>query len=367
MFDPTLRAGKPQRDTKHWEEHMRLVTKAALTAAASTVMLSATGAFAQDYPWQPDRPINIIVPWGAGGSTDQITRVTAPILSEQLGTEIVVVNQPGASGATGTQEVLNSPADGYTWTANAIANNATYSVTGLVPDTDIDDWHIYLSVANVPVVSVPADSEFEDFGQLLDAFKERGEEITVGTAGVTSSGGTAIAALGQEADFDYRMVTYDGGGPAAIATAGGEAMVTTQLAVEQAELIRGDRLRALAVLSDEPLSLEGADPIPPITEWLPEFPIAPDYFGIFIPRDVPEEVVTTMDMIWEEHIANSEEIQEYAETNGAVFAPSHGEEARERAMPIVIEEACAAEPRGLEVNDPSTIGIDCESRTEMEQ
>src|SRR5690606_32518405 len=104
----------------------------------------------------------------------------------------------------------------YTWTANAIANNATYSVTGLVPDTHIDDWHIYLSVANVPVVAVPADSEFADFGELLAAFQsENGSAITVATAGVTSSGGMAIAGLGHEGDFDYRMVTYDGGGPAA--------------------------------------------------------------------------------------------------------------------------------------------------------
>lgn len=344
---------------------MRLLTKAALAVAASGLALSATGVLAQEYSWQPDRPINIIVPWGAGGSTDQVTRVTAPILAEHLGTEVVVVNQPGASGAVGTQEVLNAPKDGYTWTANAIANNATYSVTGLVPDTSIDDWHIYLSVANVPVVAVPSNSEFEDFGQLLDAFQERGSEITVATAGVTSSGGTAIAALADEGEFEYRMITYDGGGPAAIATAGGEAMLTTQLAVEQAELLRGGRLRGLAVLSDQPLTLEGTDPIPPITEWLPDFPLAPDYFGVFIPRGVPDEVVETVDQIWEEHVMNSDALREYAETNGAVFAPSYGEEARANAMPIVIEEACAAEGRGLMVNDPSTIGIDCEAHAEM--
>lgn len=60
--------------------------------AAFTLLSSA--AFAQDYSWQPDRPINIIVPWSAGGSTDQVTRVVAPILSEALGVEVVVVNQP---------------------------------------------------------------------------------------------------------------------------------------------------------------------------------------------------------------------------------------------------------------------------------
>jgi len=333
-----------------------------LACSASVLALGTSVALAQD--WQPDRPINLIVPWGAGGSTDQVTRVTAPILAEALGVEVVVVNQPGASGAIGTQEVLNAPRDGYTWTANAIANNATYSVSGLLEDTDIDDWHIYLSVANVPVVSVPADSEFTDFGQLLEALKARGQEITIATAGITSSGGTAIAALSDEADFEYNMITYDGGGPAAIATASGEAMVTTQLAVEQTELIRGGRLRALAVLSDQPLVLDGVDPIPPITQWLPEMELAPDYFGIFVPRGVPDEVIATLDRIWGEQVMNAESIKTYAETFGAVFAPSYGEEARALAMPVVILEACSSVERGEAVNDPSTIGIDCATRTE---
>lgn len=336
----------------------------ALVSATALATLGMTVGFAQE--WKPDRPINLIVPWGAGGSTDQVTRVTAPILAEALGVDIVVVNQPGASGAIGTQEVLNAPRDGYTWTANAIANNATYSVSGLIPDTDIDDWHIYLSVANVPVVSVPADSEFDDFGELLEAFKTRGNEITVATAGITSSGGTAIAALSGAADsFPYNMITYDGGGPAAIATASGEAMVTTQLAVEQTELIRGGRLKALAVLSDKPLALDGVDPIPPITNWIPDMALAPDYFGIFVPAGVPDEVVATLDKIWAEKVMNADAIKTYAETFGAVFAPSYGAEARALAMPVVILEACDAAERGEAVNDPSTIGIDCETRTEV--
>lgn len=334
-----------------------------LVGSMAVLLAGTAGSISQE--WQPDRPINLIVPWGAGGSTDQVTRVTAPILAEALGVDVVVVNQPGASGAIGTQEVLNAAKDGYTWTANAIANNATYSVTGLLEGTDIDDWHIYLSVANVPVVSVPADSEFQDFGQLLEALKARGNEITVATAGITSSGGTAIAALSDAGTFDYNMITYDGGGPAAIATASGEAMVTTQLAVEQTELIRGKRLRALAVLSAEPLVLEGVDPIPPITQWLPEMELAPDYFGIFIPRGVPDDVVAAVDKVWAEKVMNAEALKTYAETFGAVFAPSYGAEAREKAMPVVILEACSSVERGEAVQDPSIIGIDCETRTEV--
>jgi tripartite-type tricarboxylate transporter receptor subunit TctC len=335
---------------------------ARLAAGVLAGLALVTSATAQD--WKPSGPINIIVPWGAGGSTDQVTRVTAPIIAEALGVDVVVVNQPGASGSIGTQAVLDAPRDGLTWTANAVANNATYAVTGLLEDTNIDDWHIYLSVANAPLISVPADSEFQDFGQLLEALRTRGSDITVGTAGITSSGGMAISTLAFAGGFDYRMITYDGGGPAAIAAASGEVMMTTQLAVEQTELVRGGRLRALAVMSPTPLVVEGVPPIPSITDWL-DMDLAPDYFGILIPRGVPDEVISTIDAIWRDQVTTSEALRIYAETFGAVFDPSYGDAARARAMPVVIEEACGAETRGEAVNPASSIGIDCETRTEI--
>ncbi len=334
-----------------------------IVIGAGAALIAALPAAAQDYPWQPDRPINIIVPWSAGGSTDQVTRVVAPILEEELGQSVVVVNQPGASGSIGTQAALAAPRDGYTWTANAIANNATYAVTGLVPDTSIDDYRVYLHVANVPVVGVNADAPFQDFGELLQAFKDQGEAVTVATAGVNSSGGMAIAGLAEVGGFDYRMVTYDGGNPAVIATAGGEAMVTTQLASEQAEMIKGGRIRPLAALSAEPLEIEGVEPIPPITNWLPDMPVAADYFGVFIPTGAPDEVYATVDQIWQKRIMASPEFKQYARERGAIFAPAYGDEANAKAMPVVIAEACARVERNEAVVDPSEIGIDCETMT----
>ena len=336
---------------------MNYLVRLAAIAAASTLAIPAA---AQEYSWKPDRPINIIVPWSAGGSTDQVTRVVAPILEEALGTEVVVVNQPGASGSTGTKAALDAPRDGYTWTANAIANNATYAVTGLIEDTSIDDYEIYLHVANVPVVSVNADSEYQDFPQLLEAMKSG--DVTVGTAGVNSSGGMALAAIKEAVEGDLsgaRMITYDGGNPAVIAAASGEVVATTQLAVEQTEMIRAGRLRALTVLSDKPLEVEGLDPVPPITEFVPDFPVAADYFGVFIPKGAPAEVYETVNQVWADHVMNSEALKTYANDRGAVFAPSYGQEAYDQAMPVVIAEACARVTRGEAVMDPSEIGIDC--------
>jgi len=329
----------------------------------AAAMAAAVFALPASAEWKPERPINIIVPWSAGGSTDQVTRVVAPILEKALGTPVVVVNQPGASGSIGTKAALDAPRDGYTWTANAIANNATYAVTGLVENTSIDDYHIYLHVANVPVVSVHADTPYQDFGALLEAMKEP-EAVKVGTAGVNSSGGMALAAIKEAADGELgaRMVSYDGGNPAVLAAASGEVDATTQLAVEQTEMIKAGRIRALAVLSDKELVIAGLDPIPPITKWLPDMSIAPDYFGVFIPVGAPQEVYDTVDRVWQEHVMNSQALKDYAVERGADFNPSYGEEARKRAMPVVIAEACARVTRGEAVLDPSEIGIDCPTK-----
>ncbi|MCB1356772.1 MAG: tripartite tricarboxylate transporter substrate binding protein [Maritimibacter sp.] len=330
-----------------------------LSGAVIGAALTSFGAAAVAQDWQPDRPINIIVPWSAGGSTDQVTRVVAPLLEEALGTPVVVVNQPGASGSIGTAEALAAPRDGYTWTANAIANNATYAVTGMIENTSIEDYHIYLHVANVPVVSVNADAPYADFPALLDAMKT--ERVTIGTAGVNSSGGMALAAIKEASggDLTAEMVSYDGGNPAVIAAASGEVMATTQLAVEQTEMIKAGRLRALAVLSDAPLEVEGIDPVPPITDFMPDFPVAADYFGVFIPVGAPQEVYDTVDKVWADVVMNSPELKAYATERGAVFAPSYGDDALAAAMPVVIAEACARVTRGEAVMDPSEIGITC--------
>ncbi|WP_108662460.1 Bug family tripartite tricarboxylate transporter substrate binding protein [Acuticoccus kandeliae] len=329
----------------------------ALTALAGAILF-APAAFADD-TWKPDRPINIIVPWSAGGSTDQVTRVVAPLIEEALGTPIVVVNQPGASGSIGTRAALDAPRDGYTWTANAIANNATYAVTGLVENTDIDDYRVYLHIANVPVVSVNADSKFKTFEDLVSAMKS-GENVTVATAGVNSSGGMALAAIKEALGdgADARMIAYDGGNPAVLAAASGEAMVTTQLASEQAELIRAGKLRPLVALAAAPLEIEGIDPIPAITATV-DMHVAPDYFGVFIPTGAPQEVYDTMDRVWQEAVMNAPELKDYAKNRGATFDPAFGDAAREKAMPVVISEACSRVTRGEAVIDPSEIGITC--------
>src|SRR5213596_2506721 len=291
-----------------------------LLGAALATFAIATPALAQ---WKPSRPINLIVPWAAGGSTDQVTRVTAAELEKALGQTIVIVNQPGASGAIGTKSALDAAKDGYTWTAGAAQDLGAYQTLGSL-NTNIKDWHLFLNVANIQVIGVNPQTPYKTAKDLLDAMKAKPGQISVATAGVTSAGHNAMELISKATGVKYRHVTYDGGNPAVVATVAGEAEVTTQLAVEQADMIRGKRLRPLATVSDKPLELEGYGTIPPLSATVPGFTAPANYFGIFIPKGVPPEVVATMQRIWTENIAKSDALKKYATSRGALFAPVSG-------------------------------------------
>jgi tripartite-type tricarboxylate transporter receptor subunit TctC len=305
-----------------------------LAVATAALVLAAT-AQAQ---WKPNKPINIIVPWAAGGATDQVTRVAALELEEALGTKIVVINQPGASGSIGTMNAMNAPRDGYTWTAGAPKQLGTYPVLGLA-GTKLSDFHLFVSVTQVPIVSVNPNSPYQNFQQLLDGMKANPGAVTVATAGNTSSGHIAMEAIVKATGVKYRHVTYDGGNPAVIATVGGETQVTTQLASEQAEMIKGKRLRPL------------------ITNWVKNVPSVATAFGIVIPKGVPAEVAATVEKAWNERIAKSEKLKAYAKGRSVLFTPLAGKAAYDAVWPTVITDAWIINDAGMAKVSPEKLGF----------
>ena len=125
-----------------------------ITIAAAAVVALTGAASAQNYPWKPEKPITLIVPWAAGGSTDQVSRVTAAEIEKALGQTIVVVNQAGASGSIGTRNAMQAPPDGYTWTAGAAKDLGTYQSSAACSTPSIADWRLYLNVVNVSILGV---------------------------------------------------------------------------------------------------------------------------------------------------------------------------------------------------------------------
>jgi tripartite-type tricarboxylate transporter receptor subunit TctC len=321
----------------------------------ATLLAAAAGA-APAQNWKPVRPINLIVPWAAGGSTDQVTRVTAAELEKALGQTIVIINQPGASGSIGTKSALDAAKDGYTWTAGAAQDLGTYETLGSLA-TNIRDWHLFLTVANIQVIGVNPNTPYQNAKQLIDAMKVNPGKISVATAGVTSAGHNAMEFISKATGVKYREVSYDGGNPAVVATVAGETDATTQLAVEQADMIRGKRLRPLATVSDKPLDLEGYGTIPPLSATVPGFIAPANYFGIFLPKGVPDDVVRTLERIWADNISKSEALKKYAASRGALFAPSYGDAAQKAVFPAVQANAWMLFQSGKAKVSPDTVGI----------
>ncbi|MBJ3775826.1 Bug family tripartite tricarboxylate transporter substrate binding protein [Acuticoccus mangrovi] len=326
-----------------------------LFAILAAAMLPVA-ASAADYPWMPDKPITIIVPWGAGGATDQVTRVTAGVLEDALGQKVVIVNQPGASGSIGKKNAYEAEHDGYTWAAGAPKQLGTYKLLGQW-DTWIDDWRLYNTVTNVPLVAVNPNAPYATMDDFIAAMKDGG--VTIATAGAGSSGHAAAEALKGAVGGSYKHVTYDGGNPAVVATVAGEAEATTQLASEQAEMVRAGRLKPLAVLADQPLEIDGYGTVPPITDFVDEkLPILSTAFGIFIPvKGTPPEVIETFDAIWSEVIPNAAPLKTYALEKGALFTPAAGDAARDKVWPEVQADAWSFDAAGRTKMSPDELGI----------
>ncbi|GHV37908.1 hypothetical protein AGMMS49546_07180 [Spirochaetia bacterium] len=321
------------------------------------VLFAGAQKQAADGGWKPNKPIHIIVPWGAGGSTDQITRVTAAELEKALGARIVIDNQPGASGSTGTKNCMDAPKDGYTWTAGAALDLATYQVKGML-DTNIkNDWDIFLTIGQVGVVAVNVDSKYQTFDDLLVDFKANPGQVGVATAGVASSGQVNIEMIKKYTGIEYKHVTYDGGNPAVTAVVAGEVMVTSQLLSEERAMILGKKLRPLVVLSDKDAQLEGYGSIPAITKWIPEFKMGPNYFGIFLPKGLPQEVVAALTKAWNDVILNNDAVKKWAAENGAVFDPATGQAAQDKAFSFYQPAAWVYYEGGTAKISPDTVGI----------
>ncbi len=326
-------------------------------AAAASGTLAMPSVVRAQAAWKPTRPVTIIVPWAAGGSTDQCVRVVASELEKPLGVSVVVVNQAGASGSIGTRNALTSPHDGYTWASGAASDLGCYRVLGLL-DTGLADWNLYLAVANVSIIAANPSSPYKDFGALLAALKgPKGGAVPVATAGISSAGQLMMEMVRAGTKANYRHVPYDGGNPAVIAAVSDETPVVSCLLVEAGDMIRAKRLIPLAALADKPVPLAGFGDVPPITNWIPGMAAPLNYFGIWLPKDAPPAIAETMDAIWTDTISKSAAIADYAKRRAALFTPLSGAAAQTEAMKLVRQAAWLYYDGGHAKISPDTVGI----------
>ena len=298
-----------------------------LIGAVAVGSLFATGRpEAPDAEWRPTRTITIIVPWGAGGASDQTARVLASEMEGILGTRIAIVNQPGASGSTGQKSAFDARKDGYTWAGNADASVATYQVLDYTPEISHRDWQAYFAIFTPCVITVNPDSPITDWDSLIEAFQTR--SVDVASAGIGAGGHIAAEAFAGNLGLSYNHIPYGGGHPAVVATVAGETEVVMQLSMEVADMLRADQLRPIAVMDSRPLNISGVDEIPAITDFAPDMPSVGFHFGLFIPKAIPPEAAEAISAAFET-ASRSEAIRRLAEERGSVAVSVQGSEADE--------------------------------------
>ena len=224
----------------------RTVLKAAAAAIGVLALAVPGAAFAQDYP---NKPITMVVPFAAGGSTDLVARTVAQAMSQELGQQVLVENKGGAGGNLGASYVAQAAPDGYTILMGTIATHALSASLYADPPFDpVEDFTPIAWLVTVPnVLTVNKDYPAANVQELIARLKEKpGEEV------YSSSGnGTPLHLSGElfktMTGTDMVHVPYQGSGPALVDVISGAVPINFDNLPSSTEHIRQGTLRALAV------------------------------------------------------------------------------------------------------------------------
>lgn len=271
---------------------MKKLWRRLTTALFCSVLLGAwAGSAAHAASVYPSRPVRLIVPWAAGGSTDLLGRVLAQAMGERLHTSIIVMNMPGATGSIGYGYVAHSPADGYTLLLG------TNSTSAMVPhfyhdlpyDNDKAFAPIGLIGSNAQVLCVPVSSPFKTLGDLEQAAKAKPGVLNFESSGVGGSSHMATELLMQMTGMNLAHVPYKGGAPAL------QALLSKQVDVGFVDisvatpLIQSNQLRALGTseLHRAPMLPD----VPTLSEMGAKGFESTTSYGMFAPAGTPPALV----------------------------------------------------------------------------
>lgn len=184
-----------------------------LALATGVALAAALPMTAQAQAWPSKGPIRLVVVFPPGGSVDQVARILAPVLQQQLGQTVVVDNKGGASGAIGTGEVARAAPDGYTWAVVFDTHGVNPALQPRMAFDTRKDLVTAVLVGTSPmVISAHADLPLKSFADVAAASKG-GKSLSYGTVGNGSLGHLAVTLLARSAGLDLVHVPYKGGGP----------------------------------------------------------------------------------------------------------------------------------------------------------
>jgi len=261
-----------------------------------------------------EKPIEVIVPYDAGGGTDVIARTVANAMQEFLpnNQSMNIVNRPGATGTIGATEVYNSENDGYTI---GVLTNSALTIQPHITDTayDYDDFETISQLTDHPIlVYVSEDSPFETLEELIDYADENPKELKVGDSGSGGVGHLSAEALAYDTNVEFESVHFDGSNPALTSLMGGHVDVVVSPTASSSS-----GLRELAIIGDTSYpELEDV----PTTEEL-DIDASIDLFVAAVaPKDTPKEIIDILNEAFEKAL-EEEQVQE--QVKNIDVEPSH--------------------------------------------
>jgi tripartite-type tricarboxylate transporter receptor subunit TctC len=259
---------------------------ALLFAAGAVLALSAAIARAEDWP---AHPVRIIVPYGAGGITDVITRLLADRLAKRFGQPFVVDNRGGAGGAIGTEFAARAPKDGYSlYLAGGAPLTVVPQMQKVAYDPDRDFAPVAMISKNPMALTVHPDLPVHSLRAFIDYARARPGQISYSVGGIGTSTHLAPALLAAREGLDMLAVPYQSMPPAVAALLAGTVQMLFGNISDAIEPIRSGKVRMLAV-SGEKRSAAFPD-VPTVAETLPGFTMI-GWHGVFVPAGTPQPVV----------------------------------------------------------------------------
>ena len=255
----------------------------------------AMSACALAQAWPAKQPIKFVAVFPPGGSVDQVARILAVPLGQQLGQSIIVENKGGASGSIGTAAVAAAAPDGYTFGVvfDTHGVNPTL-IPGMAFDTRKDLAAVTLIGTSAMVLATFAGSEYKTFGDVVAAAKAK-KNVSYGSIGSGSLGHLAMALLSKSGGIDWQHVPYKGGGPLMTDAVAGHVPLSIGSVFVTKPHIDSGRLRPLAVTTSKRAA--ELPNVPTVAEsGLTGFGgfDAPAWWAIIAPAKTPPEVIKRM-------------------------------------------------------------------------
>ena len=303
----------------------RALAAACLGAIGLTI---APWSAAQD-PW-PAKPISLIVPFPAGGTTDVLARALADSLSKRLGQAVIVESKPGAGATLGADYVAKAKADGYTLLMGAVHHTIATSVYKKLPYDFQKDFAPITTVAMVPNVLVvnAALTPAKTVQELVAFAKASQKELAYGSNG----NGTAQHLIGTQfqASTGIKLlhVPYKGSGPLTTDLLGGQVAMSFDTITPVLQHIKGGKLRALAVTTAKRSAV--LPDVPTMEQaGLKDFDIG-TWFGVLAPAATPKDIVARLNAEMTRIIKSPE----FAQKMEAIGADPIGDSSAEMATRI---------------------------------